>query len=148
MFHFVQISIVNAHILLKETFKLERNDNNFTLLIFMENLVEEIFSTCYKDKPIIEVDGDEEVEPLVVKNASSSNFSRTNTIINTSNRLTGNHFHVQYETRNGPDSKNNRRRCRVCNIKSRVKCNNSKCDVALCINDCGEEPNCWAKFHK
>jgi len=148
MFHFVQISVVNAHILLKETFKLERNDNNFTLLIFMENLVEEIFSTCYKDKPIIEVDGDEEVEPLVVNNASSSNFSRTNTIINTSNRLTGNHFPVQYESRNGPDSKDNRRRCRICNKKSSVKCSNSKCDVALCINDCGEEPNCWAKFHK
>jgi hypothetical protein len=34
------------------------------------------------------------------------------------------------------------------NKKSSVKCDNPKCDVALCIDDCGMEPNYWAQFQK
>ena len=79
--------------------------------------------------------------------ASYIRFFRTSTLLSASNRLRGDHFPVQYEPRSGADGKDNRRRCRICSKKSNVRCNNVNCNVGLCINDCGDEPNCWAKFH-
>lgn len=66
----IQCAVVNAHILQKEMFKLNRKDDNFTLLKFMENLKEEIFTTCSKDSTLKKIDDEEVDEALDLKSGS------------------------------------------------------------------------------
>ena len=148
IFHMMQCSVVNAHILLREKFQLDRKEDNFTLLMFMRNLIREIFAGCCENSDASEIDSGEDDEPLDDLYDLRGSYTRTSTLLSASNRLRGDHFPVQYEPRSGADGKDSRRRCRICSKKSNVRCNNVNCNVGLCINDCGDEPNCWAKFHK
>ena len=148
MFHLIQCTVVNAHILQKATFELDRKDENFTLLKFMENLIEEIFVECSKDSTASEMIEEEKNEPLEEKYVPIVHYARTSTLLRISNRHIGDHFPVQYGPRDGPDGYNNRRKCRICQKKSNIKCSNTSCNVALCINDCGVNLNCWGQFHK
>ena len=83
-----------------------------------------------------------------VKYVPIVHYARTSTLLRISNRHIGDHFPVQYGPRDGPDGYDNRRKCRICQKKSNIKCSNTSCNVALCINDCGVNLNCWGQFHK
>ena len=64
IFHMMQCSVVNAHILLREKFQLDRKEDNFTLLMFMRNLIREIFAGCCENNDKSEIDSGEDDEPL------------------------------------------------------------------------------------
>lgn len=78
-YHLIQCSVVNAHILLKQKFKLEINDKNFTLLVFMKNLIDDIFTTCTDNSDVTVIDL-EEVELLDKVDGPRCNYIRTSTI--------------------------------------------------------------------
>ena len=63
MFHMIRCSVVNAHILLREKFQLDRKEDNFTLLIFMRYLIREIFAGCCENSDASEIDSGEDDEP-------------------------------------------------------------------------------------
>ena len=113
----------------------------------MKNLIDDIFTVCSDKSDVTEIDL-EEVELLDNVDGPRCNYIRASTNWNTSDRFTGDYIPVQYPASNGPDGKDKRRRSRMCNNKSNVKCSKPNCKVVLCTSSGDGEPNCCAKFHE
>ena len=103
--HFVGTIKTNRAQLPKEG----RKEDNFTLLIFMRNLISEIFAVCCENNDKSEIDSGEDDEPLDDLYDLRGSYTRTSTLLSASNRLRGDHFPVQYEPRSGADGKDSRR---------------------------------------
>ena len=124
-FHFLNAMVVNAHILFKSHFQLEREDDNFTLLSFMTALI-----------------GEWATPQIPVQESAGGRFGKGQTRV----FRTGVHTPMCLSRDRDADGyeRDIRRACKSCSKKVASKC--QECDVFVCFGD-GINTSCCEKFH-
>lgn len=140
IFHMLECSIINSHILYKEVNNLQKHDELYDLFGFIDALIDEILS-LYKPGESSGADegsDDELIEHNPVRYPSSSH-----------EKVTEQANHVPYclpALQKGTRI-SNRKRCAAIGCKNKVSSFCSHCQVALCL-DLEDGTNCWRKYHE
>ena len=135
LFHFIQASVVNAHILYKQVYDLKRGNDLFTLQSFVEELVKQL---CYSNEVPTEVD------------TNLNNYHNTSEKYGNA-RLTGLHvpglIKMNRGEINGKYPQDIRRCCIICGLKTNQMCDT--CNVACHFKSKEEtsKESCWVQHH-
>lgn len=140
IFHLLQCSIINAHIIYKEKNQLQKHDPLDDLFGFLDSIIDEI-TAIYG----CEQQSDEE-ESELIENIRHNPVKRRRTVSETVSEK-GHHVPYSLPAVDPKTKKANRLQCNAPGCKKKVSTFCSHCNVALCLELAGNE-NCWNKYHQ
>jgi hypothetical protein len=139
--HFLNASIINAHILFKLTQKIDRKHESYTKLGFMTKLMTQILSSDVATKASAKLQKSDRS-----KSQSTSVIPRLSTLRHSEIRLEGQHFGCAVPMSNKSDRFKGQMYCRWpgCNTRTRGFC--MRCNIPLCLT-LVNNTTCFEKFH-
>lgn len=137
IFHFQLCCAVNAWILFRIVNKLTRQDDNYSLVSFLENLVDQL---CAKRSAVIPTLVEEVPVIFAPKHVAQTQVSRTDS------RYFGQHFPFSIPNIDSRTGATNRKQCKRPGCLRKVSTFCKKCGVALCF-DLVNGTTCFEQYH-